>query len=227
MDAHPDSSSGSVVAFFDVDETIVRGNSAQQYAMEAYRHGELSHWDALRLIGWILLYRLRLIEMRPWMERASTLHAGVDEGDFADRSRALYNDSLANRLDPEVVARINEHRERGHRLVLLTATLRQVAIPLLEHLGFHDILSNELNYRDGTIIGGFVEPLCYGEGKVVHALQFMEKRAFRFEDAYFYSDSIADLPMLEAVGHPVVVNPDRRLRKIAQSRGWPGIKQHL
>ena len=216
-----ESAEGIVVAFFDVDDTIVRGNSAQRYAIEAYRHGELSRWDAVKLIWWVVLYRLRIIKMRSWMERASTLLAGVDEGEFADRARALYDQSIAQRLDPAVLERIREHRDRGHYLVLLTATLRQVAIPLLEHLGFHDILSNELQYRDGVILGGFVEPLCYGEGKVVHAQRFMESREGRFEDAYFYSDSIADLPMLEAVGNPVVVNPDRELRKIAKSRGWP------
>ena len=165
--------------------------------------------------------------MRSWMERASTLLAGVDEAAFADRSRALYDNSLAHRLDPQVVERIAEHRELGHHLVLLTATLRQVAIPLLEHLGFHDILSNELNYRDGIITGGFVEPLCYGEGKVVHAKQFMKGRESRLEDAYFYSDSIADLPMLEAVGNPVVVNPDQQLLEIAARRGWPGLEREL
>jgi len=227
MDDQRSSPSGTVVAFFDVDETIVRGNSAQRYAIEAYRHGELSRWAALRLVWWVVLYRLGFIKMRSWMERASTLLAGVDEGAFADRSRALYDHSLAHRLDPQVVDRIAEHREKGHHLVLLTATLRQVAIPLLEHLGFHDILSNELNYRDGIIIGGFVEPLCYGEGKVVHAKQFMKGRGCRLEDAYFYSDSIADLPMLEAVGHPVVVNADPELRKIAESRGWPGLERAL
>ena len=227
MEEQGNRTADSVVAFFDVDETIVRGNSAQRYAIEAYRHGDLSRFNALKLIWWVLLYRLGVIEMRTWMERASTLLAGFDEEHFADRSRALYHRSLADRLDPEVVARIQEHRELGHRLVLLTATLRQVVIPLLEHLGFHDILSNELKYRDGTIIGGFVEPLCYGEGKVVHAKKFMERVECRFEDAYFYSDSITDLPMLEAVGHPVVVNPDSQLLKIAEGRGWPGMEQAL
>lgn len=227
MEDQQPGSPGTVVAFFDVDETIVRGNSAQRYAIEAYRQGELPRWHAVKLVWWIVLYRLGLIRMRAWMERASTLLAGLDEREFADRSRALYTQSLANRLDAGVVARIHEHRELGHHLVLLTATLRQVAIPLLEHLGFHDILSNELTYRDGTIVGGFVEPLCYGEGKVIHAKRFMEKNGFRLEDAYFYSDSIADLPMLEAVGNPVVVNPDPQLLRIAERRLWPGMDQDL
>ncbi len=227
MSASDESLATEVVAFFDVDETIVRGNSAQRYAIEAYRHGELSSWDAVKLVWWVILYRVRIISMRTWMERASMLLAGVDEGEFADRARALYDQSIAKRLDPEVLERIREHQESGHHLVLLTATLRQVAIPLLEHLGFHDILSNELRYQDGTILGGFVEPLCYGEGKVVHAQRFMDSKGCRFEDAYFYSDSIADLPMLEAVGHPVVVNPDPQLRKIAEKRRWPALHSAL
>lgn len=218
---------GHVVAFFDVDDTIVRGNSAHRYAIEAYRRGQLSTWDATLLIGWLLLHRLGLMTMRSWMERASILLAGVDEEEFANRARDMYEDSLSRRLDPEVVARVRDHQQRGHRLVLLTATLRQVAIPLLEDLGFHDILSNELRYKDGVIAGGFVEPLCYGPGKVVYARQFMEARQCRFEDAYFYTDSVTDLPMLEAVGHPVVVNPDPKLRKIASSRGWSGLGSRL
>jgi HAD superfamily hydrolase (TIGR01490 family) len=131
---------------------------------------------------------------------------------------------MGKRLDPAVLDCITHHQDEGHHLVLLTATLRQVVIPLLERLGFHDILSNELIYEDGKIQGGFVEPLCYGLGKVVRARDYLEKVGASFEESYFYSDSIADLPMLEAVGHPVVVNPDKSLIKIAKDRGWPHLR---
>jgi HAD superfamily hydrolase (TIGR01490 family) len=212
------------VAFFDVDETIVRGNSARLYAMEAWRRGDLTLWTSARLIWWALLYRVGLLPMRGWMHRASRVLAGVDEARFAESARDLFRESMGRRLDPAVLERIVHHQDEGHHLVLLTATLRQVVIPLLERLGFHDILSNELIYEDGKILGGFVEPLCYGVGKVVRARDYLEKVGASFEESYFYSDSIADLPMLEAVGHPVVVNPEKALIEIARNRGWPDLR---
>jgi len=219
--SQPSLSDDRVVAFFDVDETIVRGNSARLYAIEAIRHGELSVWKALKLVGWVALYRFGLMDMRTWIGKAATILAGFDQERLSERSRALFDTSMGDRLDAAVLHRIEDHRQRGHLLVLLTATLRQVVVPLFERLDFDAILSNELIEDNGVLTGRIIEPLCFGEGKVVHARQFLQSVAGTLENSYFYSDSIADLPMLEVVGHPVVVNPDPELSTIARQRGWP------
>ena len=74
--------------------------------------------------------------------------------------------------------------------------------------------------RDGELTGSFNRPLCYGEGKLERARALVRSLDARFEQTAFYTDSITDLPLLEAVGHPVVVNPDARLRRVAKRRGW-------
>jgi HAD superfamily hydrolase (TIGR01490 family) len=116
---------------------------------------------------------------------------------------------------------VAHHRERGDLVAIVTGASPYAARPLARRLGIEHVVASDLEVgRDGRFTGRFVEPLCYGEGKIVRAERLLRALGMSLGDATFYGDSVTDLPLLERVRTPVVVNPDPRLARIARQRGW-------
>jgi HAD superfamily hydrolase (TIGR01490 family) len=116
---------------------------------------------------------------------------------------------------------VERHRERGEVLAIVTGASPYAARPLARRLGIPHVVASELEVdAAGRFTGRFEEPLCYGAGKIVRARRLAEELGFALEDSTFYSDSYTDLPLLEHVREPVVVNPDLRLARVARRRGW-------
>jgi len=120
-----------------------------------------------------------------------------------------------------MAATVAAHRRAGHLLVILTSATRYLAEPVAADLGIEHLLVTQLLVRDGRFTGEAVRPLCYGEGKTYWAERFAAAQGVDLGRSYFYTDSITDLPVLERVGEPRIVNPDPRLRRVAGRRGWP------
>ena len=119
-----------------------------------------------------------------------------------------------------MAARVAAHRRAGHVVALLTSATRYLAEPLGADLGIDHLLVTQLVVREGRFTGEVVQPVCYGRGKVYWAERFAAEHGVDLDQSYFYTDSITDLPVLDRVGHPRVVHPDPRLRRLAQQRGW-------
>jgi phosphoserine phosphatase len=120
----------------------------------------------------------------------------------------------------EAAALIAEHRAAGDEIVVLSASGTEVVEPIAAMVGADCAVATRMGVADGRYTG-VVEYYCYGEAKADAARRIAEERGYRLADCRAYSDSITDLPLLEAVGHPTVVNPDRALRREAVRRGWP------
>jgi len=117
---------------------------------------------------------------------------------------------------------VERHRAQGDVVAIVTGATPYAANPLAKELGIETVVCTMLEVdENGRFTGRPIEPLCYGAGKLELAKRAGDRLGFRVEEATFYSDSITDVPLLEAVKTPVVVNPDRRLRRVAQRRGWP------
>ena len=116
---------------------------------------------------------------------------------------------------------MEKHRARGDLLAIVTGATPYAAKPLARRLGIEHVVASELETdAHGVFTGRFVSPLCMGEGKVERAKRFADARGFSLAEATFYSDSFTDLPLLEIVKEPVIVNPDPRLARVAKKRGW-------
>ncbi len=116
---------------------------------------------------------------------------------------------------------MERHRAQGDLLAIVTGATPYVARPLARRLRMEHVVTSELEVDDrGCFTGRPVDPLCIGEGKVVRTERLARALGFRVDEATFYSDSLTDLPLLERVKEPIVVNPDPRLRRIARRRGW-------
>lgn len=210
------------IAFFDVDKTLLGVNSGSLWLKSEWRAGRLSPGELIRAGTALIRYSFGATNIE------GTMHSAIkgQRGQCAATLRARTSDFLRNKvighLRPDGVRRLEAHRARGDLIVLLTTSTQFLAEPLGNHLGVDGVLATTLEIgQDGFLTGETVGPLCYGPGKIHHALGFAKAYGSGLERAVFYSDSFSDLPMLEAVDEPIVVTPDRKLRKVATIRGWP------
>jgi HAD superfamily hydrolase (TIGR01490 family) len=137
--------------------------------------------------------------------------------------RAFMHDCIEPIILPKALALLQQHREAGDQLVIITATNRFVTAPIARRLGVRVLLATECEMQDGRYTGRSTDIPCFREGKVTRLNRWMLENGFDLEDSYFYSDSMNDLPLLEKVTHAVAVDPDPKLRAEAQARGWPVI----
>jgi len=208
-------------AFFDLDRTLVRVNTAKLYVRWRVRENLLPWTDIIRTSWWGLQYTFGVLDLGSVTARALTTLEGLDEAEF----RADCADWAAREVFPHVTEHARDEvarrRDEGLELALLTTTTRYVAEPVAELLGVEHILCSGVEVESGRFTGALDGPLCYGPGKVDHARDWASDRGVDLRRSVFYTDSVSDLPMLEAVGEPRVINPDPRLRRVARVRGWP------
>jgi HAD superfamily hydrolase (TIGR01490 family) len=144
----------------------------------------------------------------------------VSETSVRERTLQFYLGEVRSQMRPGARRALEEHRGEGHRLVLLTSSSQYLSEAVSEELRLDGFLCNSFEVEGGFFTGRAVRPLCFGRGKVDHATRFAKEHGVPLEQCAFYTDSFSDLPMLEAVGEPVVVHPDPRLRRAAKKRGW-------
>jgi len=209
-----------VVALFDMDRTLVDTHTAKLYIRFQRDLGEIGLLEALRSSYWILQYTIGVIDAEQVARYVLESYRGKSNAWLTERCQGWFGSHVLERVSAIGRARVREHLKAGHAVAIATSAVRQIAEPLAHELSIPHLLCSELEVRDGELTGSFVPPLCYGAGKLQRAKAFVESVGARLEDTAFYTDSITDLPLLEAVGHPVVVNPDARLRRAARRRGW-------
>jgi HAD superfamily hydrolase (TIGR01490 family) len=208
-------------ALFDMDRTLVRRETASLYVRYQRERGQATWKDAVRVTYWVTQYTLGVIDIQDVVSRAVRAFAGTSETVMSARCDDLFL-FMVERLVTERGRRaVEAHRERGDLLAIVTGASPYAARPLARLLGIDHVVASELEVDEASrFTGNPILPLCYGEGKVQRAARLAEARGFRLEESTFYSDSFTDLPLLERVGVPVVVNPDARLRRVAKRRGW-------
>ena len=211
-----------LAAFFDLDRTLIDVNSAILWARAERRHGSLSWRQLLRVGYWAVLYHLSMVDAAYTAEVAMEHYRNQSIADLEHRAQAWFHQEVSHRLRPGARAALQRHREAGHALVLLTTSFHFAAREAAQTWDFDDWIANSpLDDGTGRLTGTCEQPICFGAGKVTRAERWAEEHGVALDESYFYSDSYTDLPMLERVGHPRVVAPDPRLRRLARRRGWP------
>ena len=156
------------------------------------------------------------------MAKAVRTMAGQREDEIEQRTREWYHREVKDHVQPGARAALDRHRERGEPLILLTTSSPYLGRVVQEDLGFDAIATSSYGVdADGRFNGELHQPVCYGIGKVEHAIRVGTPLGVDVDASYFYSDSYTDRFMLDKVRHPRVVNPDPRLRRLAQAKGWP------
>jgi HAD superfamily hydrolase (TIGR01490 family) len=211
-----------VAALFDMDRTLLDTSSALLYVRYLRRIGQISRWGVAQVMGWTLLERLGLLDMQRLVERLATAASGDSEPELKQLCDRWFAEDVLVHVTDRGRQRLAEHQAQGHVLGIVSASTQYAVGPLATHLGIPgQYVSTRLESQDGQLTGRIVPPVCHGEGKVVWAERFAAEHDADLSASYFYTDSITDLPLLERVGHPVAVNPDSKLRKLAKQRAWP------
>ncbi|MDQ3266155.1 MAG: HAD family phosphatase [Myxococcota bacterium] len=209
------------VAFFDLDRTVLAVNSAALWLRLEVAAGHVSRLQALRAAVWLAGYSAGLVSVENAVRKAIFTLAGIPAAPIRGRMVEFFQAHLRQGYRPGALTAVEEHRLRGDKLVLLTASTSYLAELVAQDLRFDAYLSNELEVdAQGHHTGRTVGELCFGSGKLGHARAYVERVGAELEDCAFYTDSYSDLPALEAMGRPVAVNPDQRLRREALRRGW-------
>ncbi len=210
-------------AFFDLDRTLLRRSSALALAGSFRERGLISRLDLAKAAAWQLLFVARGASHEA-VRRMAEDGLRVLEGFTPEELQSLVGDALEPVLRPLVYAEplhlVEQHRVRGDRVYIVSATLQEIVQAIADDLGFDGALGTVCEVRDGVYTGRALRAL-HAEAKAACLGELAEREGFDLAECTAYSDSHTDLPFLEAVGHPVVVNPDRELRRIARDRGWP------
>jgi len=224
-----DSSGDKCVAFFDLDRTLIAGYSVVAIAQERIRlgftRGQLK--ESTAILREVLRARggddevVKGPNYKRLVQRLSKSLKGTDEETLTRLGEQAYRNSLARNLYSEAIALVEAHRRAGHRLVIVTAATRYQVDPIARVLGIDEVCCTGLEVENGRFTGRTLAPLCYGEGKAMAARRVCKRDKVAMKHCYFYSDSIDDLPLLRAVGHPVAVNPSEKLGVHARAKGWP------
>lgn len=210
------------IDFFDVDHTITRRSSGARFIILAMQKRVLPLRLAVIFPFFSLQYKLGIFRPREYSEGFPYL-AGLSRASLEEIARESFESKLKKDVYDGAAALMAERRAAGRRVALATSSVDIIVDPLAMHLGVDDVLATVLEFRDGICTGRFVgKPMFRGE-KMARVMEFIAAAGETPAHCGFYSDSIYDLPLLQAIGRPVAVNPDFRLRRIARRRGWPVI----
>lgn len=207
-------------ALFDMDRTLVRVNTAPLYVRWQFTRGEATRVDVARTLWWVAQYTFGVIDAETIAARAALAMRGRDEASFRKAVRDWVHEQVLPHVGPAARAEVERRRAEGYECAILTSSTIYAAEPVAEALGIEHVIASRLEVVNGSFTGYHLAPLCYGRGKVLAAERWAAARGIDLARSLFYSDSISDLPMLERVGDPVVVNPDPRLWWTARRRGW-------
>ncbi|MGH9188071.1 MAG: HAD family hydrolase [Acidimicrobiales bacterium] len=210
-------------AFFDLDKTVIARASMVAFGRPLYREGLISRWLLLRaLYGQLVYLYLGADEGRLQRMRDSVL--ALTKGWDQNHVRSIVREALAEVVEPIVFAEaldlIAEHQEASRTVFIISASPEEIVVPVAEWLGVHDVIATRSHIDDQGRYSGTLEFYSYGPAKADAMRDIAAARDIHLDASYAYSDSATDLPMLEAVGHPVAVNPDRELLRAARERDW-------
>src|SRR5215469_16898324 len=215
----------TAAAFFDVDNTLMRGASIYHFARGLAARKMFGPRDLLRLTWGQLAFRLRGAENADHIDAAREAALAFVEGHRVDDVVALgeeiYDDTMANRIWEGTRELTRQHLAAGQRVWLVTATPIELAEILARRLGLTGALGTVAETTEGVYTGRLVGGLLHGQAKAAAVLALAERENLDLSQCSAYSDSVNDLPMLELVGFPNAVNPDAQLTALAKERGWP------
>ena len=210
----------SYVAFFDLDHTIIKKISGKALASGAYKKGVMTGSDLLRALFIYLPYKLRIREPMNVIEDMVGWVRGVPESVFDDLCSDVVRDILLPSVFMEAKNEIEIHKKKMAKVVILSSSVSAVCREISNTLEMDDIICSDLEVKDGQFTGRPLGQLCYGQEKVTRLTEYCQINNLDTAGSWYYGDSFSDLHVLSSVGHPVCVNPDNKLKKVAIRSGW-------
>ena len=209
------------LAIFDLDNTLIAGDSdhswgeflVQKNLVDATAYAEAND-------RFYQQYKAATLNIQEYLNFSLAPLTRYTLDELAAFHQEFIRDNIEPMMLPKAKALLQQHRDQGDYLLIITATNSFVTHPIAKYLGVDDILASDAEILNGRYTGKGRGTPCFQGGKVIRLQEWLKEKNYNLEDAYFYSDSINDLPLLEQVPNPVAVDADERLSKIAVERGW-------
>lgn len=210
-------------AFFDLDKTVIAKASMVAFGRPLYRHGLISRTTVLRSVYAQLVY-MHLGASEEKLQRIRESVLALTKGWDQQRVRDIVRDTLTEVIEPivfsEALELMAEHRAAGRKVFIISASPEEIVMPLGDYLGVDQAIASRARIDEDGRYTGEMDRYAYGPLKAEIMRELAESEGIDLGRSYAYSDSYTDAPMLEAVGHPVAVNPDRVLARLARERDW-------
>lgn len=211
-------------AFFDVDNTLMRGASLFHVARKMYQKKAFTLRDVAGFAWKQAKFILRgenMDDVNSIQESAKTLAAGISVEMISTLGEEVYDEMIESKIWPGTRALTEQHLHVGRQVWLVTATPVEVASVISSRLGLTGALGTVAQIEDGLYTGQLVGDILHGSAKALAVTELALSAGLVLENCWAYSDSFNDIPLLTLVGHPVVINPDARLRRHARDHNWP------
>lgn len=214
---------GRGAVFLDLDKTVIAKSSALAFGRPFYREKLITRRDVVKAAYSQLIFKLGGADEQQ-MDRLRDYLAELCKGWRVEQVQQIVRETLHDLIYPFIYAEaavlIDEHLAAGREVVLVSASGEEMVRPIGEMLGVTEVIATRMSVVHGRY-SGEVDFYAGGPYKVTAVRELARERDYDLSDSYAYSDSVTDVPLLESVGHPTAVNPDRGLRRIAAERGWP------
>ena len=211
----------SYTAFYDLDHTILKGNSATHLVYEARKRGVMTGPQYRHAVWLSVLYKLNLGDPTKMINRMLSWLNGLNEASIMKLSQEIFDQLIRETIRPEILETIKQHRSGNGAVVLLSSATFPICKPVCQHLKLDDMICTRLESDRGILTGRTDGTLVYGPEKRERMLAFCREQGTDPGNAWYYGDSYTDRFVMEAVGNPVAVSPDKRLLKLAGKRNWP------
>lgn len=208
------------IAFYDLDHTILTGNSATALVEESRKRGIMSSRQFRHAVWLSILYKLNLGEATKMINRMLSWMKGLQESEIKLLCEEIYQTIIKKTIRPEILESFEMHRSRGAAVVLLSSATSPICEVVVRHLKLDAMICTHLETLDGAFTGHTQGKLVYGVEKKLQMIRFCSEHDCDPEKAWYYGDSHTDRHVMEAVGNPVAVSPDKGLKKIAIRQKW-------
>ena len=208
------------IAFFDLDDTLIRANSGKLLVRVAYQKGMLSLPELIRALWLSFLYKFGLMNSDKIIGGMLKWLTGVPEKIISNLSSEVFEKHIQHAIPEEARGEIKMHKDKNAAVVILSSALSPVCQAVAGHLEMDDVICTQLETDGGKFTGQPSGKLCFGDEKLTRLRKYCEINNSTPESAWYYADAITDLPVLGVVGVPICVNPEKKLLKVARKKGW-------
>ncbi|MCK4750727.1 MAG: HAD-IB family hydrolase [Bacteroidales bacterium] len=208
------------IAFYDLDHTILVVNSATHLVEEARNRGIMTEKQYRQAVYLSIIYKLGLGNPTKMIARMLSWLKDLQLETITNLCYEVFDDALVQSIRPEILESITEHRSRNGANVLLSSATTPICQPVTSHLELDDMICTNLRTDNGILTGTTEGKLVYGKEKKNRLFSYCQTHGYDPAESYYYGDSFTDRYVMESVGNPVAVAPDRKLQKIALDKNW-------
>lgn len=210
------------IHIFDVDDTIIKNSTGIHFLLYGLKHRIFSIGSLLKMPIFAIQYRRGVFDEKV-LSREISFIKGLPLRSLEEVAARCFHERIRYGIYQDAFDQIRSLLNMGIRVIFATSSIDLIVKPLGEHFGVHEIICSKFEFIDGICTGRLDGSAAFGKNKQYRVKEYIENSGAALSDCSFYTDSIYDLPLLQQVHTPIVVNPDRKLKKVARKNGWKEI----